>query len=77
MAKRSKSQNSRKRALNAFEIAGKELGGDTDSENDYPNDPRRNGAIVNPQRRDSDDEGEDDFEDEELDSDEASFRFRR
>lgn len=71
MAKRSKSQNSRKRALNAFEIAGKELGGDTDSENDYPNDPRRNGAIVNPQRRDSDDEGEDDFEDEELDSDEA------
>lgn len=80
---------SSKRALNALEIAERELGGfDSDEEAKRYN-SRRNGTVVNllkkVERSGKQDDGSgddysdndgDSFEDEELDSDEASFRFR-
>ncbi|KAG0671146.1 hypothetical protein C6P45_001159 [Maudiozyma exigua] len=85
MAKKSKSKSrskSSKRALNALEIAERELEGSASDDNNETYNPRRNGTVVNllkkSERRGnnySDDESDiasdDSFEDEELDSDEA------
>lgn len=81
MAKKYKSKSrskSTKRALNALEIAKKELDGGASDSDDGQYNSRRNGTVVNLLKRverndgsDSEDLSNDSFEDEELDSDEA------
>ena len=85
MAKKSKSKSrskSSKRALNALEIAERELEGSASDDNNENYNPRRNGTVVNLLKKserhgnnypddDSDIASDDSFEDEELDSDEA------
>ncbi|QID87062.1 U3 small nucleolar RNA-associated protein 14 [Saccharomyces pastorianus] len=79
--KKSKSRSkSSRRALDALQLAEREINGEFDnsSDNDKRNDARRNGTVVNLLKRakggaDSEDEdvGSESFEDEELNSDEA------
>lgn len=79
--KKSKSRSkSSRRALDALQLAEREINGEFDnsSDNDKRHDARRNGTVVNLLKRakggaDSGDEevGSESFEDEELDSDEA------
>lgn len=64
---RSKRQ-SKRRALNALEIAAREVGDRSDSDGEAVG---RHNAIVNPQKGSDDDSADESFEDEELDSDEA------
>ncbi|CEP60011.1 Utp14p LALA0_S01e00980g [Lachancea lanzarotensis] len=74
MARKSKSKSSGKRAQNALEIAQRELDGFSDQETGISHNLRRNGTVVNPHRKgsDEDDDSEDQkFEDEEIDSEEA------
>ncbi|GMG55569.1 unnamed protein product [Ambrosiozyma monospora] len=85
---KSKSRNSKKkskksaqsRLQDAFQIASKQTGSDSETDFDsYPNSnshkKKKNSAILNIRSKieggNEDDESEDDFEDEELDSDEA------
>ncbi|CAH00618.1 Utp14p [Kluyveromyces lactis] len=73
MAKRPRStgrtkKQSKRRAFSALEIARRELEGD-DSSSD--NETGKHGAILNARKKEDADSGEDSFEDEELDSDEA------
>ncbi|SCW00235.1 LAFE_0B12420g1_1 [Lachancea fermentati] len=69
MAKKSRSKRSRKIAQNALEIATRELDESSDNELSYKKDWHQNGTVINAQKN-SDQEGSD-FEDEEIDSDEA------
>ncbi|AGO12898.1 AaceriADL353Cp [[Ashbya] aceris (nom. inval.)] len=63
---------SRRRAQNALELAERELASDSSSDEGISRGQRkRNSAIVNPQRGSDDENGSEEFEDEELDSDEA------
>lgn len=80
MAKKSKSKSkSSKRALNALEIAERELGGYSSDDEPRKRDARHNGTVVNLLKKvqggNNSDDGysseNDGFEDEELDSDEA------
>ncbi|SCU90958.1 LAFA_0F01068g1_1 [Lachancea sp. 'fantastica'] len=74
MARKSKSKSSGRRAQNALEIAQRELDGFSDPETGLSHDLHRNGTVVNPHRNGSDgddDSGDEKFEDEEIDSDEA------
>ncbi|AET41440.1 Utp14p Ecym_8152 [Eremothecium cymbalariae DBVPG len=67
---RTKTSISKRRIQNALELATREVGGDNDSSGEYSNDRKRNGTIINAQGQITDDE-EGDFEDEDIDSDEA------
>ncbi|SCU83112.1 LANO_0B08350g1_1 [Lachancea nothofagi CBS 11611] len=70
MSRKVKSKPSRGRAQNALEIAARELDSSSDQESGFSRDPRRNGTVINPHRKGSDDE-EEEFEDDDIDSDEA------
>lgn len=79
MAKRKTKTRSKssKRALNALELAEREIEGNSDSEVEDYHRSKKNGTVVNLLKRvngggdDDDEDGSESFEDEELDSDEA------
>ncbi|SCU86181.1 LADA_0D12816g1_1 [Lachancea dasiensis] len=70
MGRKFKSKPSGRRAQNALEIAQREIDSSGDQEHGFSQDLRRNGTVVNPHRKSSDDE-EEEFQDDEIDSDEA------